>query len=313
MAKAYFNRRAGRFEMRFRNGKRVIWDGSKWTNVNGTNAHLNNSFIYWYNRKGRYIENRWNRNINAQRQYNQTYRKSTGIKVLVFIICIIAGIALISMSKSLFSGFLLANPSKINSSVISTIYTTIPSINNTNSSSTTANTTTINTTTVEENYVYNSGINQSWASLFFANISAQRGSNYAYCPALSQFAQIRFNSQISHYDISHYGVQQDDEQYGIYDAEEILFPSGSPSGYTSQLSVDDPSHWQLLIDNSYTYYGDYIGNGPDIESYCTPGPEIPGPNINISQYLESKGCTPVTETATYLIVELDGGCPSQLT
>ncbi len=153
----------------------------------------------------------------------------------------------------------------------------------------------------------------SWATQFFDNVSSVRGSTYNYCPSLSQFAQIRFNTQISNYGISHYGVQQDDQQYGIYGAEEVLFPSGSPSSYASQLRLDDPAHWQLLIDNSYTYYGYYIGSGPDIESYCNPGPEIPGPNINISQYLESQGCTPVTVTSTYFIVELDNVCPSQLT
>jgi len=178
----------------------------------------------------------------------------------------------------------------------------------TTSTSTVTSVSTISTTTISQ-----AAQNNLWATQFFENISAERGSQYNYCPALSQFAQIRFNSQISNYEISHYGVTQDDEDYGIYAAEEVLFPSGSPAAYASQLSVDDPLHWQLLIGNSYTYYGDYIGSGPVIESYCPSSArtEIPGPNINVSQYLISQGCTPVTETATYLMVELDNICPSE--
>jgi hypothetical protein len=293
MPKAWFEN--GRFYTQSRYGK-LVWMGRYWISWGDFNSesgqihrrYYDRRFLSWYNRKGRYIENRWKEKraritrhelsklAPERREENESPIKQVGRVLNTSYAVIIAIIKFIIVLAVL--GIILY-----------IIYY----------------------------YVVTNGIfqpmNQRWVYQFFANISQQRGSEYVYCPTLSQFAQIRFNAQISHYEISHYGVHQDDEEYGIYDAEEVLFPSGSPSGYASQLEADDPLHWQLLMDNSYTYYGYYIGNGPGIESYCNPAPEIPGPGINISQYLESKGCTPVTVNATYLIVELDNTCPNKLT
>lgn len=365
MAKAYFNRHTGKFEMQFRDGRHFVWNGYKWLGNDGSSLN-GRSFTSWYNRKGRYVENNWNRrNIRRPRESNassvpaaqtnmtENRRKgliAVGIIITLFVFLLILFVAMQSGGNS-------ANGTTSLPQVMGTQSDPFqPNPNETitwqgsgyyNMTNQTANdgnppgiyyisnnqfilnynirmnsmvTTTTSTTTVittksssVATTISQTMQNNVWATQFFENVSGQRGSTYTYCPGLSQFAQIRFNTQISNYDISHYGVEQDDAQYGIYDAEEVLFQSGSPMGYASQLKTDDPAHWQLLMDNSYTYYGDYIGSGPSVESYCNPGPEIPGPNINISQYLESQGCTPVIETASYFIVELDNICPSNIT
>ena len=321
MSKAWFEN--GKFCIKSRYGK-LVWMGRYWISWGDFNSesgqihrrYYDRRFLSWYNRKGRYIESRWREKRAGIMQHelpklppegrekNKSPIKQAGgvlntfyavmIAIIKFIIVLaVLGIFLYVIYYYVVTSGIL-NKLDLGSMPIQPINHSrlIQSINHS---------------------VLIQPINQSWAYQFFANISQQRGSKYVYCPTLSQFAQIRFNAQISHYEISHYGVQQDDEEYDIYDAEEVLFPSGSPSEYASQLEVEDPLHWQLLMNNSYTYYGYYISNGPDIESYCNPAPEIPGPGINISQYLESKGCTPVTTTATYFIVELDNTCPSTLT
>jgi hypothetical protein len=321
MSKAWFEN--GKFCIKSRYGK-LVWMGRYWISWGDFNSesgqihrrYYDRRFLSWYNRKGRYIESRWREKRAGIMQHelpklppegreeNKSPIKQAGRVLNTFYAVMIAIIKFIIVLAVL--GIILY--------VIYYYVVTSGILNKLGSGSTPIQPINHSRLIQPVNYsVLIQTINQSWAYQFFAKISQQRGSEYVYCPTLSQFAQIRFNAQISHYEISHYGVQQDDEEYGIYDAEEVLFPSGSPSGYAYQLEADDPLHWQLLMSNSYTYYGYYIGNGPDIESYCNPAPEIPGPGINISQYLESKGCTPVTTNATYLIVELDNTCPSTLT
>jgi len=45
MARAYFNRDSGKFEIRFRDGRHYIWDGTKWVNVNGKDFWYSHSFL----------------------------------------------------------------------------------------------------------------------------------------------------------------------------------------------------------------------------------------------------------------------------
>jgi hypothetical protein len=172
-------------------------------------------------------------------------------------------------------------------------------------------------------------INDTWATEFFGNVSRERGSQYNYCPALSDFAKTRFNMMVTDYGISHYGYTQDFNSYWpngytygdeIYTAfgEEVFYPSGStPNNYTAQIMETAPGHWQELIDTNLTYYGYYIANGP---TYVILGPgggygaecpvtEIPGPNINIQQYFAQYGCSVETSNETWFVIELAAVCP----
>jgi len=291
MARAYFNRDSGKFEIRFRDGRHYIWDGTKWVNVNGKDFWYSHSFLRWYNRKGRFIEESWrNRGINKSftvktpqnktEWINTSPPKSIFKKIVSAILKVIPHIVRFFIRTIIIVGFIV-----VFGAVLIHLGGYTPYI---------------------EELIY--PINSKWVHLFFANISSYRGKEYIYCPSLSQFAQIRFNTIISNYEISHYGMDEDCKKYGIYTVEEILFPLGSPSGYLSQLMKNDPLHWQILKDNSYTYFGYYIGKGPSVASDCNPPPEIPGPNINIPEYLKSKGCNPTTITNDYLIIELSKVC-----
>jgi len=165
-------------------------------------------------------------------------------------------------------------------------------------------------------------INSTWAEQFFENVSLIRGSPYYYCQNLSDFAKVRFNTMVTNYGISHYGYDQDlDRIYrttyiaGI--AEEVLYPGGyTPKAYISELETSAPSHWNMLINKTFIYYGYDIQNGPDYAAYgpngsYSPCPvtEIPGPNINIPQYFAQYGCTVVTENSTWFVIELSRSCP----
>ncbi len=166
-------------------------------------------------------------------------------------------------------------------------------------------------------------INSSWASEFFANVSAQRGSGYAYCSSLSQFAAKRFSTMAANYEVSHYGYDQDFQDfYGvIYNTafgEEVFYPSGySPSAYVSQIQSTAPLHWQLLSNSTYRVYGYYIANGPTYEIYGPDGgyggpcpvTEIPGPNINIQQYFAQYGCSVTEANDTWFVIEIASSCP----
>lgn len=171
-------------------------------------------------------------------------------------------------------------------------------------------------------------INSSWATAFFSNVSKQRGEAYNYCANLSDFAKIRFNTIVQNYGISHYGYAEDFNRtwpngivYGdeIYQGfgEEVFYPAGyTPSNYVQYVIADAPLHWQELIDTNLTAYGYYIGNGPAYEilgpnggyTEC-PVTEIPGPNINISQYFAEYGCSVETANMTYFVIELAPFCP----
>ena len=171
-------------------------------------------------------------------------------------------------------------------------------------------------------------INSAWATAFFSNVSKQRGEAYDYCANLSDFAKIRFNTMVQNYGISHYGYAEDFNRtwpngvrYGdeIYQGfgEEVFYPVGyTPSNYVQYVIAAAPLHWQELIDTNLTAYGYYIGNGPAYEilgpnggyTEC-PVTEIPGPNINISQYFAGYGCSVETANLTYFVIELAPFCP----
>ena len=112
--------------------------------------------------------------------------------------------------------------------------------------------------------------------------------------------------------ISHYGYDEDFQKYLsqyryiLIPGEEVLYPGGdTPSQYVQYMINNAPIHWRGLMDSNYTYYGYYIGYGPDyvIIGSC-PVTEIPGPNINIPQYYQSYGCQYMLENVTWLVIEL---------
>jgi len=168
-------------------------------------------------------------------------------------------------------------------------------------------------------------INNTWVEQFFENVSLIRGSSYYYCQNLSDFAKVRFNTMVTDYGISHYGYDQDfDRIYGNLSftqntsfGEEVLYPSGyTPKAFISELKTSAPLHWNMLANKTFVYYGYDIQNGSTYVIYgpnggyspC-PTTEIPGPNINISQYFAQYGCTVDTENETWFVMELSSSCP----
>jgi len=168
-------------------------------------------------------------------------------------------------------------------------------------------------------------INSTWVFQFFNIVNQYRQSINApplqYCPWLDNFAHIRFETMIQNPAISHYGFDQDFSEYlsqyqsFLIPGEEVLYPSGyTPSEYTQYMQSNAPIHWEGLIDANYTYYGYYIGYGPDyvIIGSC-PVTEIPGPNINVPQYFQSYGCSVELENDTWLVIELSNWCSGPIT
>jgi hypothetical protein len=159
-------------------------------------------------------------------------------------------------------------------------------------------------------------INSTWATEFFANVSTERGNQYNYCQSLSNFAQVRFNTMIQNYGISHYGYDQDFKNYygtvyNTYFGEEVFYPGGTtPSGQLQQIIAQAPIHWQELASDNFSYYGYYIGTGPtlDIVNYCSVT-EIPGPNINVSQFFAEHGCTTEVTNEQWFVIEIASSCP----
>jgi len=170
-------------------------------------------------------------------------------------------------------------------------------------------------------------INSTWVFQFFSIVNQYRQSIGApplqYCPWLDNFAHIRFETMIQNPAISHYGFNQDfDEYFSQYQnslflliGEEVLYPDGyTPNEYVQYMQSNAPIHWKGLIDATYTYYGFYIGYGPDyiIIGSC-PVTEIPGPNINVPQYFKSYGCSVELENDTWLVIELSNWCSGPTT
>jgi hypothetical protein len=165
-------------------------------------------------------------------------------------------------------------------------------------------------------------INNTWATQFFDNVSAERNMTYNFCPSLNAFATIRFYTMESHYQISHYGYNADLNRtygidYNIYFGEEIFYPAGySPSQFVSQIREQAPLHWTLLANPEYTQYGYHIQNGttyviygPDGGAQSCPQTEVPGPNINVSQYFAQYGCTVRPSNSTWFVIEMASSCP----
>ncbi len=177
---------------------------------------------------------------------------------------------------------------------------------------------------------YNKSLNASgygeaaylWGNEFFHNVSVIRDSQYTYCPPLGAFAQTRFYTLSSNYQISHYNYSHDVAAAGYqsYLLEEEYFhpPLVTPPGaYAASLAEQAPLHWQGLINRNYSYFGFYWGTAKAVgvapngskPSCSTGGYEITGPNVNITQFLQQKGCATDVYNTTYFVVELANKCP----
>ena len=201
-----------------------------------------------------------------------------------------------------------------NQSTISLVGATLSSINNAIG----------NTITAISNGVSGPKINGTWATQFFSGLNTYRVSSGAqaltYCPVLSSFAKVRFNTMVQNYAISHYGYNQDFSSFfgTIYNtafAEEVFYPSGyTPANYLTNVQQSAPIHWQGLIDSTYGSYGFYIASGPTYEISGPNGAacqttEIPGPNINIPQFFAQYGCTVQIMNQSWFVIELASSCP----
>ena len=146
-------------------------------------------------------------------------------------------------------------------------------------------------------------INSKWIASFISLVNSNRTYALSESSEMDSLAGSRFTTMIEdgHYYITHYGAGGGD--FG----EVVFYPSGStPLEYVNQLKTEDPLHWQLLVSTRFSSYGYHIGNGPDIEAegYCNAPNELPGPGINVSQWLTSYGCTPVVINTTWLVIDL---------
>ncbi len=155
------------------------------------------------------------------------------------------------------------------------------------------------------------GLNTDWVKAFFQTINQQRnGTSLTENRTLDEFAAFRYNTIRAQYQISDYNFTQDyDEFFGAHGPqilEEILYPNNrNPTTYPGYLKTNAPGHYSGLVDPAYTQYGYFFGSGPsvDIGPGC-PATEIPGPNINITQYVISHGCTYVIADEIWFIVIL---------
>ena len=157
-------------------------------------------------------------------------------------------------------------------------------------------------------------IDAKWVHEFFENLSAVREANGAgsllESQQLDDFASLRFNDLVAHYQITHYGYDQDFTNFfgaygGLAGTEEYFYPSGhSPSDYVTYLKVNAPVHYEGLVDGTYSHYGFFIGSGPVYNLYGScPATEIVG-SVNQTQFFQQNGCSFQIGQTTWLVVEL---------
>lgn len=152
-------------------------------------------------------------------------------------------------------------------------------------------------------------IDSQWVSSFISTVNSYRSKPLNESSTLDQFAAIRFNTLASHYQISHYGYDQDFYSYfagqSITASEEYFYPDANPSDYAHEIQSVAPAHWQGLIDSTFTHFGYYLGSGPVVEAFqpCSAPPEIAG-QVNQTQRFIQYGCRYTVATATYFVIEI---------
>lgn len=155
------------------------------------------------------------------------------------------------------------------------------------------------------------GLGSRWVQTFIRTVNQERNATaLTENRTLDEFAAFRYDSIRSEYQISDYNFTSDYSRFfgtsGPSLFEEILYPAGkSPTTFPDYLRQYAPGHWAGLMNPTYTEYGYFFGTGPAVE--VGPGcsaTEIPGPNINITQYVISHGCSYVIADEIWFILIL---------
>ncbi len=154
-------------------------------------------------------------------------------------------------------------------------------------------------------------LSPQWVNDFIVAVNEKRNTTaLTENKTLDEFAAFRYDSIRAQYQISDYNFAQDYARFfgtshpAVF--EEILYPQDqSASTFTDYLHDNAPGHWLGLMNPSFTHFGYFFGIGPSvvIGPGCT-AKEIPGPNINITQYVISHGCDYVIADQVWFILIL---------
>ncbi len=154
-------------------------------------------------------------------------------------------------------------------------------------------------------------ISPEWVQGFIAGVNAKRNATaLSENRTLDEFAAFRYDSLRAGYQISDYNFSQDYARFfGNSNAtvyEEILYPQGqSASSFEDYLRANAPGHWAGLMSPAFTQFGYSFAIGPSV--IIGPGceaKEIPGPDINITQYVIDHGCDYVIADQIWFIIIL---------
>jgi hypothetical protein len=155
------------------------------------------------------------------------------------------------------------------------------------------------------------GLSPQWVQSFIQAVNQKRnGTALTEDRTLDQFAAFRYDSLRAEYQISDFNFTADYQRFfgptGPSVFEEILYPAGkNPATFPDYLHTNAPGHWAGLMATGYTKYGYFFGTGPSvvIGPDCS-AKEIPGPNINITQFVISHGCDYVIADQIWFIMIL---------
>ena len=155
------------------------------------------------------------------------------------------------------------------------------------------------------------GLSPQWVQSFIQAVNLQRNATaLRENRTLDQFAAFRYNSLRAQYQISDFNFTADYQRFfgsngpGVF--EEILYPAGKdPSTFPNYLHTNAPGHWAGLMSPQYGMFGYFFGTGPSvvIGPDCS-AKEIPGPDINITQFVIAHGCDYVIADQIWFIIIL---------
>lgn len=154
-------------------------------------------------------------------------------------------------------------------------------------------------------------LSSQWVKDFVAAVNNKRNAtSLTENKTLDEFAAFRYDSIRAEYQISDYNFSGDYARFfGTTNTtvfEEILYPQDqSASTFPDYLHDVAPGHWAGLMNPGFTQFGYFFGIGPSvvIGPGCT-AKEIPGPDINITQYVISHGCDYVIADQVWFILIL---------
>jgi len=154
-------------------------------------------------------------------------------------------------------------------------------------------------------------IDATWVHTFVGLVNAGRGAiPLSEDAALDAFAQSRFETAVTQYEISDFGFDAQAAAFtngtGTVLNEEILYPNGtSPSDFVTYLRATAPGHWNELTSGVYSRYGYFVASGPAVAfSQACPVKEVIGRNVNITQLAIQNGCQYKVENELWLLIVL---------